>query len=226
MDIAVLGTGMVGRAVSARLAELGHQVTLGTRDPAATLARTEPDRMGNAPFAAWQDEHPQVALATFADAAARAELVVNASSGAATLEVLGQAGADALAGKVLLDIANPLDFSAGFPPTLSVKDTDSLAEQVQRAFPRARVVKSLNTMTADLMVHPAALAEGDHTVFVSGDDDAAKQTVTDLLTALGHTDVLDLGDLSTARGTEMLLPVWLRLMGALGTGHFQFKVVR
>ena len=226
MDIAVLGTGRVGRAVSARLAELGHHVTLGTRDPSATLARTEPDGMGNAPFAAWQGEHPGVALATFADAAAEAELVVNASSGAATLEVLGQVGADRLAGKVLLDVANPLDFSAGFPPTLSVKDTDSLAEQVQRAFPRAKVVKSLNTMSAALMVHPAALAGGDHTVFVSGDDEAAKQTVTDLLTALGHTDVLDLGDLSTARGAEMLLPVWLRVMGALGTGHFQFKVVR
>lgn len=152
MDIAVLGTGLVGRAIAARLDELGHSVAIGTRDPDATLARTEPDQMGNARFAAWHAAHAGVELATFADAAARAELVVNASSGAATLDVLGMAGADNLAGKVVVDIANPLDFSAGFPPTLSVKDTDSLGEQVQRAFPEARVVKALNTLTASLMV--------------------------------------------------------------------------
>ena len=214
MNIAVLGTGMVGRAVSQRLAELGHAVTLGTRDPEATRARD-----GHA-------DVPGVDLATFADAAAGADLVVNATGGDVTLEVLTAAGADNLAGKVLVDIANPLDFSQGFPPTLSVKDTDSLGEQVQRAFPEARVVKTLNTMNADLMVHPKQLADGDHTVFVSGNDDSAKAVVTELLTSFGHTDVIDLGDITTARGAEMVLPVWLRLMSALGTPKFQLKVVR
>ena len=137
---------------------------VGTRDPQATLARTEPDGMGNPPFSAWLGTHPGVELATFADAAAGAELVVNATSGAATLDVLGLAGADNLAGKVLLDIANPLDFSAGFPPTLSVKDTDSLGEQIQRAFPRTRVVKTLNTLTASLMVDPKSLGDVQHGV--------------------------------------------------------------
>ena len=118
--------------------------------------------MGNPPFSAWQADHPGVALATFADAAAGAELVVNASSGAAALDVLGLAGADNLAGKVLVDIANPLDFSQGFPPTLSVKDTDSLGEQIQRAFPEAKVVKTLNTLTASLMVDPKSLGESSH----------------------------------------------------------------
>ena len=150
---------------------------------------------------------------------------MNASSGAATLEVLGLAGADNLAGKVLLDIANPLDFSAGFPPTLSVKDTDSLGEQVQRAFPRTRVVKTLNTLTASLMVEPKSLGASS-TVFVSGEDAAAKAAVVELLESFGHDDVIDLGGIETARGTEMLLPIWLRLMGTLGTGHFNFKVVR
>jgi 8-hydroxy-5-deazaflavin:NADPH oxidoreductase len=127
---------------------------------------------------------------------------------------------------VLLDIANPLDFSAGFPPTMTVKDTDSLGEQIQREFPELKVVKSLNTLTAALMVDPRRLADADHTVFVSGNDVDAKQTVIELLRAFGHTDIIDLGDISTARGAEMLLPAWLRLMGALNTPYFNFKVVR
>ena len=138
MNIAVLGTGMVGRTLAARLHELGHRVVDGTRDPQATLARTAPDRMGNPPFSTWHADHQDVPLATFAEAAAGAELVVHASSGGAALEVLGLAGAENLAGKTLVDVSNPLDPSAGFPPTLFVKDTDSLGEQVQRAFPEAR----------------------------------------------------------------------------------------
>jgi hypothetical protein len=226
MKIAVLGTGMVGRALAGRTASLGHDVAIGTRDPEATLARTDSDAMGNPPFSAWHAEHADVALLPFADAAAHAELVINATSGGSSLEVLQLAGAQALAGKVLIDIANPLDFSAGFPPTLSVKDTDSLAEQIQRAFPEAHVVKALNTLNAILMVEPEALAGGDHSIFVSGDDADAKATVTELLRSFGWTDIIDLGDLSTARGTEMLLPIWLRLMNALGTPAFNFKIVR
>lgn len=214
MRIAVLGTGMVGRTLAGRLAELGHTVAMGTRDPAATRVRPE------------QGALPAVSLSTFAGAAADAEVVVNATSGAATLEVLHQAGAENLAGKVLLEVANPLDYSAGFPPTMLVKDTDSLGEQVQRAFPETRVVKTLNTMNAELMADPAGLAGGDHTVFLCGDEAAAKRTVSELLTSLGHTDIVDLGDLSAARGTEMFLPLWLRLMQSLGTPRFQIKVVR
>ena len=225
MNIAVLGTGMVGQAIAGRLHELGHSVVVGTRDPASTLARTEPDAMGNPPFAAWHADHEGVALATFADAAAGAELVVNASNGNVALEVLALAGAQNLSGKVLVDISNPLDFSHGFPPSLFVKDTDSLGEQVQRAFPETKVVKTLNTLTASLMVNPKSLGASS-TVFVSGDDAGAKATVVALLESFGHDDVIDLGPLETARGTEMLLPVWLRLMGALGTGAFNFKVVR
>jgi predicted dinucleotide-binding enzyme len=225
MNIAVLGTGMVGRTIAARLVELGHTVTVGTRDPQATLARTQPDAMGTPAYAGWAEQNPTDVLATYADAAAAAELVVNATSGAATLEVLRLAGAQNLAGKVLVDIANPLDFSNGVPPTLFVKDTDSLGEQIQREFPGVRVVKTLNTLNADLMVRPDTLPEAT-SVFVSGDDADAKATVTALLESFGHTDVIDLGDITTARGTEMLLPVWLRLWGALGTPAFNFKIVR
>ena len=225
MKIAVLGTGIVGQAIAGRLHELGHTVVIGTRDPAATLARTEPDGMGNPPFSAWRAAHESVAVATLADAAASAELVVNASSGAVSLDLLGLAGADNLAGKVLVDIANPLDFSHGFPPTLFVKDTDSLGEQIQRAFPETKVVKTLNTLNASLMVDPKSLGESS-SIFVSGNDSQAKATVVSLLQSFGHDDVIDLGPLETARGTEMLLPIWLRLMGTLGTGTFNFKIVR
>jgi len=226
MKIAVIGTGVVGQSLAGRLAELGHAVTVGTRDVAATQGRTEPDAMGNPPYREWANAHPKVQLATFADAAAGAELIVIATSGSASIAALEAAGAGNLAGKVLLDISNPLDFSRGFPPSLFVKDTDSLGEQIQARFPQAKVVKSLNTLTAALMVNPAQLASGNHSVFVSGNDPDAKKIVTGLLESFGHADVIDVGDITTARGTEMLLPIWLRLMGALNTPMFNFKIVR
>jgi predicted dinucleotide-binding enzyme len=227
MRIGVLGTGMVGQVLAAKLAEAGHEVVVGTRDPAATLARQEPDGYGNPPFSAWHAQHPDVKVGSFADAATHGELVVNATAGAASLDALRLAGEANLHGKVLVDLANALDFSKGMPPSLLVANTDSLGERLQRAFPDVRVVKSLNTMNALLMADPRQLADGDHTVFVCGDDDEAKAQVTQLLTeAFGWRDVIDLGDLSAARATEMVLPVWLRLMGTLRTPAFNFKVVR
>lgn len=225
MKIAVLGTGMVGQALAGRLSGLGHDVTVGTRDVAATLARSTPDSMGNPPFSQWQAAHPAVTLAPFGESVVGAELVVNATSGDASLAAL-EAAREHLGAAVLLDVANPLDFSHGMPPTLFVKDTDSLGEQIQATFPEAKVVKALNTMNAHLMVNPKLLADADHSVFVSGNDASAKAVVVRLLESFGHTDVIDLGDITTARGTEMVLPVWLRLMGALGTATFQLKVVR
>jgi predicted dinucleotide-binding enzyme len=226
MKISVLGTGTVGRTITARLAELGHEVAVGTRDAASTMARTEVDAMGNPPMADWLAAHPQVKLVGFAEAARYGEVVVNATTGAVSITALTLAGADNLAGKVLLDIANPLDASQGMPPTLFVKDTDSLGEQIQRTFPDTRVVKTLNTMSAAVMGDPVQLADGAHSVFVSGNDTDAKKTATALLESFGHTDVIDLGDITTARGPEMLLPIWLRLWGALGTPLFNFKIVR
>jgi 8-hydroxy-5-deazaflavin:NADPH oxidoreductase len=226
MKIAVLGTGMVGQSVAGRLAGLGHEVSVGTRDVAATMARAAPDAMGNPPYPAWAAAHPQVRLATLAEAAAGAELLVNATSGGASMGALAAAGTGNLAGKVLIDIANPLDFSRGFPPSLFVKDTGSLGEQIQAAHPQLKVVKALNTLAAALMVNPAQLAGGQHSVFVAGNDSDAKKTVTGLLESFGHADIIDLGDISAARGTEMLMPLWLRLMGALNTPMFNFKIVR
>jgi predicted dinucleotide-binding enzyme len=222
----ILGTGVVGKTIAARLDGLGHDVMVGTRDPEETLSRAEPDPYGNPPFGAWQEEHPEVRLGTFGEAAAHGEVVVNATAGAVSLEALEQAGEDNLNGKILIDVANPLDFSSGMPPTLSVSNTDSLGEQIQRRFPEAKVVKTLHTMNAYLMVDPTQLAGADHTVFVSGDDAEAKANVTELLRSFGWTDVIDLGDITTARGTEMVLPIWVRLFGALQKPTFNFKIVR
>ena len=226
MRLGVLGTGVVGKTITARLAGLEHEVMVGTRDPEATLSRTEPDQFGNPPFSDWQQEHPAVELGTFGEAAAYGEMVVNATSGVVSLEALEMAGEENLNGKILIDISNPLDFSQGMPPTLSVSNTDSLGEQIQRRFPEAKVVKTLHTMNAYLMVDPTQLAGADHTVFVSGDSAEAKEKVTDLLRRMGWTDIIDLGNITTARGTEMLLPIWLRLFGALQKSVFNFKVVR
>jgi predicted dinucleotide-binding enzyme len=226
MKIGILGTGTVGRALAARLSELGHEVMLGTRDPAKTLARSAPDAYGNPPLASWLKSRPALKLGGFAEAAGHGEVLVNATQGTASLEVLEKAGEAGLNGKVLIDVSNPLDFSRGMPPTLFVKDSDSLAEQIQRDFPKARVVKTLNTLNAALMTDPGRLAGADHSVFLSGNDAQAKKTVAELLRSFGWKDVIDLGDITTARGTEMLLGVWLRLYGALNTPEFNFKVVR
>ena len=227
MKIGVLGTGVVGQTLAAKLAELGHDVAVGTRSVAETMAHTEPGPYGLPPFSVWLRQNPGVRVETFADAAQHGEMVINATSGMGSLQALQQAGADNLAGKILLDTSNPLDFSQGMPPTLSVANTDSLGEQIQRTFPAAKVVKTLNTITAGLMVNPRQVGDGNHAIFVSGNDAAAKAQVTQWLAEwFGWQHVIDLGDITTARGTEMYLPLWLRMMGALGTPMFNIQVVK
>lgn len=227
MKLAILGTGIVGKTLADKLSALGHDVMIGTRDPAASRARTTPDAFGGPPLSTFLAEHPSVALGTLAEAARHGEIVLNATSGQGALQALEQSGAEHLAGKILVDISNPLDFSRGMPPSLTVCNDDSLGEQVQRAFPSAKVVKTLNTVNAYLMVAPGMLAGGDHTMFVCGDDADAKATVTTLLGEwFGWKDVIDLGGIAMSRGTEMYLPLWVRLYGALQNPMFSIKVVR
>ncbi|MDQ0866024.1 NADPH-dependent F420 reductase [Arthrobacter globiformis] len=216
MRIAVLGTGVVGRSLAGKLLESGHDVVLGSRSATNEAA------------VGWAAEAgPRAKAATFFDAAAEAEVVINATPGAVSLEVLAAASTKNLAGKVLIDVANPLDHSAGFPPSLSISNTDSLAETIQRAFPTARVVKALNTMRADVMVAPDRLAGGDHDVFMAGDDAEAKEVVAGLLREFGwRTEhIRDLGALEAARGLEMWLPLWLRIFLKQGNSVFNIKVV-
>ena len=226
MRVGVLGTGGVGQTLAAKIASLGHEVMMGTRDVGAALARKEAG-WGAIPLGEWHQKHPDVRLGTFAEAAAHGEILFNLTAGVASLEALQAAGAENLDGKVLIDVANPLDFSSGMPPTLSVSNTDSLAEQIQRAFPGAKVVKSLNTVNSNVMVEPAQLAGGDHHMFVAGNDEGARGQVTDILKDwFGWKNVLDLGDITAARGLEMLLPLWLRLSMTMQTPFVTVKVVR
>ena len=224
MKIGILGSGVVGQTLGAKLIERGEDVVLGTRSP----DKREGRRGMGAALDDWlRTTGGKARIASFADAAAHGEIVINATNGAGSLDALNLAGARNLDGKILIDVANPLDFSRGMPPSLTVCNTDSLAEQIQRAFPNAKVVKTLNTTNAQVMVNPAQVGGGDHDLFICGNDAAAKARVTELLNQwFGWRTVIDLGDIATARGAEMLLPIWVRLMGALGTPFFNFKIVR
>jgi predicted dinucleotide-binding enzyme len=215
MRYGVLGTGMVGQAIAGKLIALGHEVTMGSR------------AAGNEKAVAWAAEAGERAgEGSFDDAAAFGEIVFNCTSGSGSLEALDSAGAGNLAGKVLIDVANPLDFSEGMPPTLFVSNTDSLGERIQRAFPDAKVVKALNTMNCGVMVDPDMIP-GDHAAFICGDDEGAKGQVRELLGEFGWPTerVIDLGDIGAARGTEMFLPLWLRMMGVQGSGQFNIGVL-
>lgn len=216
MKIGVLGTGVVGRTIGKKLIGLGHEVKLGSRTTSNDQGRS------------WVDEQgARASLGTFADSAEFGELLFNCTPGEASLEVLASAGDANLADKVLIDVSNPLDFSRGRPPTLFVGNDDSLAERIQRAHPRLKVVKTLNTVNCEVMVDPGRVAAGDHTMFLCGNDADAKLSVRELLTdGFGWRDVIDLGDISNARATEGLLPIWVRLWGVLKTGDFNLKVVR
>jgi predicted dinucleotide-binding enzyme len=223
MNIGVLGSGIVGQTVGGKLAELDHSVVLGTRDPANV-----DEKKGYAPsLGEWlAGAGPKARLGTFAEAAAHGEVVVNALQGLVSVEVL-QPLAATLDGKLLIDISNPLDFSRGMPPAvLTYEGGASLAEAIQRALPGARVVKTLNTLTASLMVNPRQLAGGDHSVFISGDDAAAKVQAVELLRSFGWRDIIDMGGLVSARGAEMILPIWLQLFGTFGQPLYNFKIVR
>jgi hypothetical protein len=224
MDIGILGSGTVGQTIGGKLAELGHRVVLGTRSP-EDLEGTR-GRAGS--LKEWLERAGDGGrVGTFEEAASHGEVVVNATAGMAALDALELAGPANVRGKIVMDISNPLDFSRGLPPTLSVCNDDSLGERIQRAYPEARVVKTLNTTNAFVMVDPGQVGGGDHHVFVSGNDGEAKAAVAGWLKEwFGWREVIDLGDITTARGTEMMLPLWIRLMGALGTPMFNFKVVR
>ena len=225
MRIGILGTGMVGRTLAEGFVRTGHDVLIGTRDVHSTTSRELPGPGGpQGTMADWLAA-AAVDLSDLRSTADHGEVLVNATNGGGSIASLSEAGAQYLAGKVLIDVANPLDFTAGFPPTLTIKDSDSLGELIQRTFPEARVVKALNTLTAPLMTRPDLLPEPT-TLPIAGNDPDARATVAGLLREFGWTDILDLGDLSSARGMEMWLPLWLRTMGALGTPMFNLRIVR
>lgn len=229
MKIAVIGTGSVGQTFASKLVSLGHEVMIGTRDVAAKLSATEKDMYGNAPFSEWHAANKNVQLGTFAEAAAFGQIILNVTQGGQSINALKMAGEKNLEGKIIVDIANPLDFSKGMPPVLlpELSNTNSLGEEIQKTFPRTKVVKTLNTMWAGLMVNPNMIGGGDHTAFICGNDTDAKAKVKSLMNEFGwrNENILDLGDITSARGTEAILPVWLRIWSATQNGAFNLKVV-
>lgn len=230
MRISVLGTGIVGQTLASKFADLGHDVMMGTRDVQEKLLEKENDAYGNPPLSEWLKSNEKVKLVTFAESAAYGEIVINATNGANTLNALDLASEENLAGKVLVDVSNPLDFSQGMPPVLleGVNNTNSLGEEIQKEFPDSKVVKTFNTINCSLMVNPGMIAHGNHINYISGNDAEAKNIVKALIRGFGWKDenIIDLGDITAARAQESVLLIWLRLMGKLNTGEFNFQIVR
>jgi len=229
MKIGIIGSGVVAQTLGAKLVELGHDVVLGTRD--ASKLDDKKNMAGT--LREWLAAVAKVArgeakgrVVTFVEAAAHGDLLINATHGQASVDALKLARADKVGPKVLIDTANELDFSKGMPPGVLASWSNCLAERIQAAFPNLKVVKSLNTVGAPVMVAPQALAGGEHTIFVSGNDAAAKAAAAELLKSFGWKDVLDLGDIATARAPEMLMAMWLHMWRATGTGIVNVKVVR
>ncbi len=226
MKIGILGTGDVGKTLGAALVRRGHDVMLGTRDVRKKMAEKAAAE-DSVSFHDWIGRHKKVRLATFAEAVAHGEILMNATAGHASLDVLAKVRPADLKGKILIDIANALGPWGEGPIELFVANTDSLAERIQRAHPSLRVVKALNTVTAHIMVNPAGLAGGDHDVFVAGNDPDARDRVTRFLRdEFGWKTVIDLGDLTAARGLEMMIMVWLKLWAAFGTADFNYRIAR
>jgi 8-hydroxy-5-deazaflavin:NADPH oxidoreductase len=227
MKVAVLGTGSVGQTITNRLAGLGHEVVIGTRDVAESKLRKTADAFGNPAIGEWIENNPTIKLVTFSEAAAFGEIIFNCTKGVYSIEVLTLAGKENLDGKIIVDISNPLDFSKGMPPTLTICNDNSLGEEIQKHFPNAKVVKALNTMWCGIMVNPAMIGGGDHNTFVCGNDQNAKAEVKTILKSFGwiENNILDLGDITNSRGTEMYLPLWVRIFGVTQNGAYNIKIV-
>jgi len=226
--IAILGTGTVGQTFANRLTGLGYEVIVGTRNVLEKLAAPGKEGAAKNAFAIWHEANPNIKLGTFAEAAAFSEIIINTTKGSNSLDALKLATDKNLEGKILIDIANPLDFSKGMPPCLvpELSNTNSLAEEIQKTFPKTKVIKTLNTMWCGIMVDPSII-KGDHVNYICGNDENAKATVKSLLNVFGwkNENIIDLGDLTAARGTEAVLPVWLRIYGAKKSAAFNFNIV-
>jgi predicted dinucleotide-binding enzyme len=218
MKIGILGTGIVGTTIGSALIAKGHEVKMGSRDALNEKASAWTKTSGN-----------NASQGIFEEAAVFGDIIFNCTKGEHSLEVLKLAGEQNLSGKILIDVANPLDFSKGMPPTLTLCNDTSLGETLQAAFPSVMVVKTLNTLNCSLMVDANKLAGGDHNILVFGNDEDAKLQVKEFLHDNFNwvkENIIDLGDITNSRGTEQLLPIWIRLWAALGTADFNFKIVK
>jgi 8-hydroxy-5-deazaflavin:NADPH oxidoreductase len=224
MNITILGTGSVGQALAKKLLTLDNNITIGTRDVEATLTKTELDGFGNPPISKMLTENPKIQLRSFKDSVAGADLVILAVSGRVAIDVLASSG-ELPAGMTIIDTTNPLDFSNGFPPSLFTESTTSLAEQIQEKFPHLNIVKCFNTMSNAIMINPQILDESSN-IFVAGNDEKSRDLVKSLIFEMGWSvgEIVDLGDITAARGLEMIMPLWLRIFQSRGDANFNFKI--
>lgn len=227
--IGILGTGSVGQTLASKFFTLGYEVMLGTRNVSEKLAVKDKDSFGNPPFSEWHEANKNIKVGTFNEAAFFGEILLNATHGGNSINALKMTDAKNINGKILIDISNPLDFSRGMPPNLlpELSNLTSLGEEIQKTFPTLKVVKTLNTMWCGLMINPGMINGGNHNVFISGNDIDAKGNVKEILKSFGWSDtnIIDLGDITSARGTEMYLPLWLRIFGTTTSGAFNIKIV-
>jgi predicted dinucleotide-binding enzyme len=214
--IGILGTGVVGNTIGSKMIALGYEVKMGSRTANNDKAAEWANSQGN-----------KASAGTFEDAAKFGDIIFNCTKGEVTLEVFKQAGPSNFKGKTVIDISNPLDFSQGFPPFLTPQyaNTNSLGEEIQKLIPDANVVKSLNIVNCEVMVN-AQKSGGDPTMFMSGNNEGAKTEVSSILNQFGWNDIIDLGDITNARATEMMLPIWVRTYAATKNGYIAFKIVR
>lgn len=219
MNIAILGTGTVGQTLAEKCLAQGYAVSIGTRNVQSTLSKT-----GEKTVSDWLEKNTAAQLQTFDDAVLNATLVINALKGEHCLQVFESIPKQRLDNKIIIDLSNPLDFSKGFPPTLlpGLNNSSSLGEALQQVHPAARVVKTLNTMWCGLMLAPQLIGQAPHVNFISGNDAAAKETVMNFLQGFGwrREQLLDLGDITAARGTEGYLLLWTRIYAATKNGAF------
>jgi predicted dinucleotide-binding enzyme len=216
VKIAILGTGMVGATLATKLVHQKQEVMMGSRTAKNEIAQKWLQSVGG-----------NGKIGTFAEAAAFGEIIFDCTNGANSITALRLAGTESLRDKILIQVGNPLDFSKGMPPSLTVCNTDSLGEQTQREFPDTRVVKALNTVNCEVMINPARIP-GDHALPICGNDAEAKKEVAAKLSewfGWKPSNIVDLGDITASRGTEMYLPLWLRLWGAVGTPVFNIQLV-
>jgi predicted dinucleotide-binding enzyme len=218
MKIGILGTGMVGNALGTKLVQVGHEVTMGSRSATNEPAQKWASSLGGRAHAA-----------TFRDVAAFGEVIISCTGGMHSMEALDSIGAERLRNKILIDVSNPLQQDKAGSMILGFCNTDSLGERIQRAFPQTRVVKALNTVNCDVMVDPSRVP-GDHNLFICGNDATAKKEVAKHLNewfGWKIDNIIDLGDITAARGTEMMMSLWMRLFqGVIGHPHFNWQIVR
>ncbi len=225
MKIGILGTGVVGRTLAVKLNDLGHEVTIGTRNVSKTLSKTSTDTMGSPPFKEWYSKYSEIKLSAFADTTRFGEIIILATHGVATIGAIDLAEKNNFRGKVVIDTTNPLDFSQGMPPKFAATLGNSLGEKIQNHIPEAKVVKAFNTVNAYVMVSPKR-EEGNPDLFIAGNDEDAKKKIKSLAEQLDWENIVDIGDISQSYWLESMTMFWVQYGLKYNNWTHAFKLLK